>query len=91
MGTAEEEQAEWTSLLDQSAAKRARRLLSVDYPASWEAPIGRGLSLRSVPKGSAEYKRVEKLTIRSQDHPPHSGKLYVQGRLKVGGFMRLLC
>ena len=52
MGTAEEEQAEWTSLLDQSAAKRARRLLSVDYPASWEAPIGRGLSSRPGRLGS---------------------------------------
>ena len=90
---AADEQAQWSALLDQSASKRARRLLAVEYPNSWEAPFStrEGYSLHKLESNSKEYKRVAKLAIESQDHPPlsGSGKAYVKGRIRVTGIDRI--
>ena len=84
-----EMQQQWVQALRAEAAgKHAsyhRRLVDVAYPPTWQQPFER-TQIVPLERGSAEYKRVERLALSQQLKGKHT---YVKGKLIIRSISRV--
>ena len=85
-----EEQSRWSRALqgERDRSRASRRVVEVQLPPTWEAPFEQP-RIVLLDRGSAEFKRVERLALSQQFQPSRGQHPYVTGKLVVTDVFRV--